>query len=145
MGTEGCVLCGIISGKLSVDRIVESTHVIGFMNEIEALSRGHAVFFPKRHVPSLHQVEDAVLAEMLVLVKRVAVALGMPPYNVLVNTGSLAGQTVFHAHMHLIPKWSDDDGLRHAHLGRRMNQSDVARLVRERLETDGDEIASPKA
>ena len=80
---------------------------------------------------------------MLVLVKRVAVALGMPPYNVLVNTGSLAGQTVFHAHMHLIPKWSDEDGLRHAHISRRMSQSDVARLVRERLETDGDGIASP--
>lgn len=106
-----CLLCRIVRGELAAERIVETDHVIGFMNEGEALSLGHCVFFPKHHAPSLHEAADAALAEILVLVKRVARALGVGTYNVLQNNGAIAGQTVFHAHVHLIPKWNESEGL----------------------------------
>lgn len=74
MDTARCVLCRIVAGELRVDRIVETGQAIGVLNEAEALARGHCVFFPKRHAPSLHEVY---------------------------KKNTLAGQTVFHAHLHL--------------------------------------------
>lgn len=133
-----CLLCRILRGELTVERIVETDHVIGFMNEGEALSRGHCVFFPKRHAPSLHEADDAALAEILVLVKKVARALGVGTYNVLQNNGSIAGQTVFHAHVHLIPKWSESEGLVYERgRGRHMDQKEMAARIRAGLARSG--------
>ncbi|MBI2155030.1 MAG: HIT domain-containing protein [Candidatus Rokubacteria bacterium] len=133
-----CLLCRILRGELTVERIVETDHVIGFMNEGEALSRGHCVFFPKRHAPSLHEADDAALAEILVLVKKVARALGVGTYNVLQNNGSIAGQTVFHAHVHLIPKWSESEGLIYERgRGRHMDQKEMAARIRSGLARSG--------
>ena len=129
----GCLLCRIVRGELRSDTIVETEHVIGFMNTTEAKSRGHCVFFPKRHAPSLHEADDDALAEILVLVKRVAVALGIETYNVLQNNGALAGQTVFHAHLHLIPKWSESEGLRYERGGQRINQTEMSAKIKANL------------
>lgn len=133
-----CLLCRIVRGELAVERIVETDHVIGFMNEGEALSRGHCVFFPKHHAPSLHETDDAALAEILVLVKKVARALGVRTYNVLQNNGAIAGQTVLHAHVHLIPKWSESEGLVYERgRGRHMDQKEMAERVRAGLARSG--------
>ena len=133
-----CLLCRIVRGELAVERIVETDHVIGFMNEGEALSQGHCVFFPKHHAPSLHEADEAALAEILVLVKRVVRALGVRTYNVLQNNGAIAGQTVFHAHVHLIPKWSESEGLVYERgRGRRMDQKEMAERIRAGLARSG--------
>ena len=133
-----CLLCRIVRGELAVERIVETGYVIGFMNEAEALSRGHCVFFPKHHASSLHEADEAALAEILVLVKRVARALGLGTYNVLQNNGALAGQTVFHAHVHLIPKWSESEGLVYERSrGRHMDQKEMAERIRVGLGRSG--------
>lgn len=121
-------------GDRKVDRIVETEHVIGVMNESEALSRGHCVFFPRQHAASLHEIDDPALAQILSVVKQVARAMGVETYNVLQNNGALAGQTVFHAHVHLIPKWSETEGLRYERgLGRRLDQSEIAGKIRAAL------------
>ena len=133
MATSRCALCRIANGELQVDTIVETENIIGFLNGVEALSRGHCVFFPKRHAPSLHEVDDPSLSEILVLIKKVADALEIDTYNVLQNNGALAGQTVFHAHVHLIPKWSETDGLRWDHGGRRIDQTDMSHKIRANL------------
>lgn len=104
------LLCRIVRGELAVECIVETDHLIGFMNGGEALSRGHYVFFPKHHAASVHEADDAALAEILVLVKRVAQALGGGNLQRVQNNGAIAGQIVFHAHMHLIRKWSESLG-----------------------------------
>lgn len=133
-----CLLCRIVRGELAVERIVETDHVIGFMNQGEALSRGHCVFFPKHHAPSLHEADDAALAEILPLVKKVARALGVGTYNVLQNNGAIAGQTVFHAHVHLIPKWSESEGLVYERgRGRHMDQKEMAERIRAGLARSG--------
>ncbi|MBI4589537.1 MAG: HIT domain-containing protein [Candidatus Rokubacteria bacterium] len=125
-------------GELAVECIVETDHVIGFMNEGEALSRGHCVFFPRHHAPRLHEAGDAALAEILVLVKKVARALGVGTYDVLQNNGAIAGQTVFHAHVHLIPKWSESEGLVYERgRGRHMDQKEMAERIRVGLARRG--------
>lgn len=133
-----CLLCQIVRSELAVERIVETDHVIGFMNHTEALARGHCVFFPKQHAPSLHEADDAALAEILVVVKKVARALGTETYNVLQNNGAIAGQTVFYAHVHLIPKWSESEGLVcERGRGRPMDQKEMAERIRAGLARSG--------
>lgn len=110
-----CFLCKIVAGEIRVVKLIETERVIGFINDIRPASTGHCVFFPKRHAPSLQDTDDRDLQDLVVAIKRVAQAAVLQEYNVLQNNGSLAGQTVFHAHFHLVPKWSAADGLKVDH------------------------------
>ena len=64
------------------------------------------MFFPKRHVPTLHEMDDADIADIVVAIKKVAWAARIGDYTVLQNNGALGGQTVWHVHFHLVPAWS---------------------------------------
>jgi diadenosine tetraphosphate (Ap4A) HIT family hydrolase len=90
-----CMMCQIVSGDLDVDKIVETAKTIGYVAHFSPMSRGHCVFFPRRHAPSLHDLDDAELTEIMLLLKRAAAAMGLEHYNVLQNNGALAGQTAF--------------------------------------------------
>lgn len=129
-----CLLCNVVRGQLKAEKIIESDTAIGIMNTVEPLSRGHCVFFPKRHAPKLHDVDDQDLSEVLVLIKRVAAALELENYNVLQNNGTLANQTVFHAHFHLIPKWSEAEGLNCQHDTRKkIDQTEITQRLKAKL------------
>lgn len=117
-----------------MNKILETDNTIGIVNDLEPMSRGHCVFFPKRHASTLHEVDDRDLSEVLVLVKKVAAAMELENYNVLQNNGSLANQTVFHAHFHLIPKWSETEGLRYNRdVPNRIDQREISQRIREKL------------
>lgn len=111
MADDGCILCRIAAGDVAVQMVADTPRIMGVLNTLEPFSRGHCVFFPRKHATNLLEMDDGDLAEMLVALREVALKIGVENFNVLSNIGSLAGQTVFHAHMHLIPKWSEDEGL----------------------------------
>jgi len=103
------------------------------LNEAGAAARGHCVFFPRRHVPRLDELEEGELVELFGLIARVARALDVAQYNVLSNNGARAGQTVFHAHAHLVPKPDGATGLvAQAGLGA-VDQKGLADELRRRL------------
>jgi len=130
----GCMMCQIVSGELQVNKIVETGTTIGYVAHFWPMSRGHCVFFPRRHAPNLHDLEDRELIEIILLVKRAAAAMGLESYNVLQNNGAIAGQTAFHAHVHLIPKWSETDGLRFEHGPRRtLDHGEIVRTAKAKL------------
>jgi histidine triad (HIT) family protein len=108
---DECILCRIAAGELKVQVVAETPTVIGVLNTLEPFSRGHCVFFPRKHSTNLLGMSSGELGEMLAAVRDVAAKTGAENFNVLSNVGSMAGQTVFHAHMHMIPKWSEDEGL----------------------------------
>ncbi len=91
------------------------------------------MFFPRRHAPNLHDLEDVEITEIFGLIKRVARALELDQYNVLQNNGARAGQTVFHAHVHLVPKPSAASGLIVQGGFTAVDQSGVADEPRRRL------------
>src|SRR2546425_8664014 len=103
------------------------------LETLEPSVRGHCVFFPRRHVPNLHDLDDAETAEILSLLKRVAVALQLKEYHVLQNNGARAGQTVFHAHVHLVPKPMAGAGLNVQGALTRVDQTGLAEEIRHRL------------
>jgi diadenosine tetraphosphate (Ap4A) HIT family hydrolase len=129
----GCLLCEALGGIAGFPIVAAGRHVVGVLNEAGAAARGHCVFFPRRHVPHLDELDDAELAEMIGLIARVARALDVAHYNVLSNNGVRAGQTVFHAHAHLVPKPDGATGLvAQAGLGV-VDQKGLAEELRRRL------------
>jgi histidine triad (HIT) family protein len=109
-----CIFCKIISGELAARRIYEDDRALAFL-DIGAWHRGHALVVPKRHVPdlitgpaSLSEIAPAIDAVARLLMDRLA-ADGI---NVLSSTGEAAGQEVFHLHVHVVPRYADDPGLR---------------------------------
>jgi diadenosine tetraphosphate (Ap4A) HIT family hydrolase len=107
----GCLLCEALDGVRGFPIVAESARAIAVLNEAGASSRGHCVFFPRRHAPRLDDLDTAEMAELFGLVHRVAKALGVEHYNVISNNGNRAGQTVFHAHAHIVPKPNAATGL----------------------------------
>ena len=115
MQNDSCVLCAIAQGKVATARILRaSERAMAALNTREPQSRGHLVIFPRRHSTALHDMEREDAADVFELIRKLARALRLENYNVLHNAGALAGQTVFHAHIHLIPTTGDHEGLKFA-------------------------------
>jgi histidine triad (HIT) family protein len=109
-----CIFCKIISGELPSRRIYEDERTVAFL-DIGAWHRGHALVVPKRHVPdmltgpgTLPEIAPAIDAVARLLTQRLA-ADGI---NVLSSSGEAAGQEVFHLHVHVVPRYADEPGLR---------------------------------
>lgn len=108
-----CIFCRIIAGALPSRRIYEDAQAIAFL-DIAAWHRGHSLVVPRRHVPdllngpaSLAEIAPAVDAVARMLMHRLA-ADGI---NLLSSSGEVAGQEVFHLHMHVVPRYADEPGL----------------------------------
>src|SRR2546425_2195920 len=71
----GCLLCEAATGTPRLPLVAESASAVGVLSAGEPSAAGHCVFFPRRHTPNLHDLEDAELTEIFSLVKRVAIAL----------------------------------------------------------------------
>jgi histidine triad (HIT) family protein len=109
-----CIFCKIISGELPSRRIYEDDRAVAFL-DIGAWHRGHALVVPKRHVPdmitgpaTLPEIAPAIDAVARLLVDR----LPADGINLLSSTGEAAGQEVFHLHVHVVPRYADEPGLR---------------------------------
>jgi histidine triad (HIT) family protein len=109
-----CIFCKIISGELPSRRIYQDDRAVAFL-DIGAWHRGHALVVPRRHVAdmitepgALPEIAPAIEAVARLLVQRLA-ADGI---NVLSSAGEAAGQEVFHMHVHVVPRYADEPGLR---------------------------------
>jgi len=104
----------IIDGDIPCHRVYEDEHVLAFL-DIGPLSRGHTLLIPKERVAGVHELSPdagAALGRVLPrLCEAVKSATGATAYNVLINSGSEAGQVVMHVHVHIIPRFADS-GLR---------------------------------
>ena len=108
-----CLFCKIVSGAIPSRRIYEDDHAVAFL-DIGAWHRGHSLVVPRRHIPdlvtgepSLSDISPAIDAVARMLIDKLA-ADGI---NLLSSTGSVAGQEVFHLHVHLVPRYAAEPGL----------------------------------
>jgi histidine triad (HIT) family protein len=111
MAHEDCIFCKVLAGEIPSERIYEDEHAIAVM-DINPWTRGHAVVFPRKHAPNVFEIEDGELEHVAVAAKRVATkmrdALGCDGVNLLQSNGRAAWQTIFHLHVHVIPRYEDD-------------------------------------
>lgn len=105
----------IVNGEIPAVKLYEDDTTLAFM-DISPASRGHCLVIPKQEVPDLFDLPAELVAALAATTQRVARALktALQPdgLNVIQNNGAAAGQTVFHYHVHLIPRWHGDDALK---------------------------------
>ncbi len=108
-----CLFCRIVAGEVPSRQIHADEHAVAFL-DIGAWHRGHSLVVPRRHVPdlvtgapALPEIAPAVDAVARLLVRTLA-ADGV---NVLSSAGAVAGQEVFHLHVHVVPRYADEPGL----------------------------------
>lgn len=112
MRDENCIFCKIAAGEIPSATLYEDDDFRVIL-DIEPASKGHALILPKEHYANLYELDDQLASKALILAKKMITKLtdilGCDGYNVLQNNGPVAGQTVFHFHMHLIPRYKEDD------------------------------------
>ena len=111
MAQEDCIFCKVLLGEIPGERIYEDDHAIAVM-DINPWTRGHAVVFPRKHAADLFDIEDGELEYVAVAAKRVAEkmrgTLECDGVNLLQSNGRAAWQTIFHLHVHVIPRYDGD-------------------------------------
>jgi histidine triad (HIT) family protein len=106
-----CIFCQIAAGELPAHKLHEDEHTIAFM-DINPATRGHALVIPRRHARNLLEIAPEDLSAVAVtaqqIARRVSERLGADGVNLINSCGSVAWQTVFHFHIHVIPRYSGD-------------------------------------
>jgi histidine triad (HIT) family protein len=106
-----CIFCKIVAGELPSTRVDEDERTIAFM-DISPATRGHVLVIPREHARDLLTVSDEDLAACAAMARRVAARqverLGADGVNLLNSCGQAAWQTVFHFHVHVIPRYEGD-------------------------------------
>jgi len=110
-----CIFCKIIAKEIPSEIIYENDKVFAFL-DTNPVNPGHTLVIPKTHNENLIDTEDELLCEIILTVKKIAPAIikavGAEGYNLGVNSGTVAGQVVFHTHFHIMPRF-EGDGHRH--------------------------------
>jgi histidine triad (HIT) family protein len=100
--SEECIFCKIINCDFGTEFVYETENTVVF-NDINPKAPIHMLVCPKKHVPSLNELEDKeLMAELLQTVKDVTKKIGLKSYRTQINTGKEAGQEVFHLHIHIL-------------------------------------------
>ena len=99
-----CIFCKIVAGEIPADVVAESETAVAF-RDLNPQAPLHALVVPRTHVANvgeLADVEPATVAELVRVARRIATDAGHDSYRLVLNTGEEAGQSVFHAHLHVL-------------------------------------------
>ena len=109
---DDCIFCKLANGVFPTNSIYEDDK-FNVILDLGPATKGHALILPKEHADNLYELPDETAAAAMILAKKLAKKmvdkLGADGLNVVQNNGEAAGQTVFHFHMHLIPRYKDDN------------------------------------
>jgi len=109
---ENCIFCKIINGEIPGHIIYENEFVLTFL-DISQTTKGHTLIIPKKHCVDIFEMDEMLMQQVFVVVPKIAAALkttfGCSGINLVNNNGAVAGQSVFHYHVHLIPRYEKDD------------------------------------
>ncbi len=107
-----CIFCNIISGEIPSYKVYEDDNFYAFL-DISQATYGHTLVVPKQHFENLFAMPDFLLEKMLILVRdlasKIKTATNCKGINILNNNGEAAGQSVHHFHIHIIPRYDNDN------------------------------------
>lgn len=111
MSESNCIFCKLASGEFSSSTIYED-HLFRVILDISPAAKGHALLIPKRHIENIFELDGEESQLALSVIREVSCAikktLNCDGINVLQNNGAAAGQSVFHLHFHIIPRYEND-------------------------------------
>jgi histidine triad (HIT) family protein len=125
-----CIFCGIVAGAMPAERVYEDDHTVAFL-DIAPACDGHILVIPRAHSDDIHSADPATLGAVAATVQQMAArlggALGAEGVSVVQSNGRAAGQTVFHYHVHVLPRFPGDGVLMPWKMAR-ANAEDLARM-----------------
>lgn len=111
MRDDNCIFCKLANGVFPTNTIYEDEDFRVIL-DLEPAAKGHALILPKEHYKNLYELPDETAGKVMKLAKKMAIRmtdkLGADGFNLVQNNNEIAGQTVFHFHLHLIPRYNDD-------------------------------------
>lgn len=111
MKVDDCIFCKLANGEIPTATLYEDKDFRVILDANPA-SKGHALIIPKEHYANLYELDDELAGKTMILAKKMVTklteVLGCDGYNLVQNNGECAGQTVFHFHLHMIPRYKDD-------------------------------------
>lgn len=111
MVKDDCIFCKIANGEIPSKTLYEDD-TFRVILDLAPATKGHALILPKSHAANIYELSDDLASKVLVLAKKMALkmtdALQCDGFNLMQNNGEVAGQTIYHFHMHLIPRYVND-------------------------------------
>lgn len=111
MRDDNCIFCKIAAGEIPSNTIYEDDDVRVIL-DLAPAAKGHALVLPKEHYANLYEIDEDAAAKVMRVAKKMAIhmreKLHCDGFNLLQNNEEVAGQTVFHFHLHLIPRYKGD-------------------------------------
>ena len=112
MKDDNCIFCKLANGQIPTNSIYEDDDFNVILDASPA-TKGHALILPKEHYANIFEIDEEILGKAAKLAKKIMIKekdnLKCDGYNLLQHNGEVAGQTVFHFHMHLIPRYESDE------------------------------------
>lgn len=110
-----CVFCEIVKGNIPSSKVYEDDNYLAIL-DLSQTTLGHTLVMPKKHYDNFLQMDSKEAGELMAVVNivanKVVKNLGASGCNILNNTNEVAGQTVMHTHVHIIPRYSKDDSIK---------------------------------
>ena len=111
MRDDNCIFCKLANGEIPTATIYEDDEFKVIL-DLGPATKGHALILPKEHYANIYEIDEEVAGRAFKLAKKMVTklteVLGCDGYNIVQNNGEAAGQTVFHFHMHIIPRYKND-------------------------------------
>lgn len=133
-----CAFCRIVRGEASAEIVAEEEAWVAFL-PLDPATEGHTLVVPRRHVPDLWAVDMVLGGQLMEAVVRVgkAIQVGLRPegMNLITSKGGAAEQTVFHLHLHVLPRWRDDSvgQIWPDNVKQQRSPGEIAKRIREAL------------
>jgi histidine triad (HIT) family protein len=131
---KDCIFCKIIRNEIPSVKIYEDNETLGFL-DINPNSRGHILIIPKMHFENIYSLPVETWCHMNIKAQKIAVALkhalSADGMNIVMNNESTAGQLIFHAHIHVIPRYNDHTENKYTYIADEMEE--VAKEIKEVL------------
>ncbi|MBU3918685.1 HIT family protein [Patescibacteria group bacterium] len=109
---EDCIFCKIVKGEIPCYKIYENKKAIAFL-DINPIAKGHILVLPKNHYENIFEIDEESIKEVALAIKNVAILqrekLGLQGMNIFQANNAIAGQTIFHIHFHLVPRYAGDN------------------------------------
>lgn len=130
MKQDNCIFCKIIAGEIPSHTLYEDEQFKVIL-DVGPATKGHALILPKDHYANLYELPEETAADAMKLTKKMMITmtekLKCDGFNVIQNNGEVAGQTVFHFHMHLIPRYKNDGEIL-KYIAGEPNQEELAKI-----------------
>lgn len=139
MRKDDCIFCKLANGDIPTNTIYEDDEFRVIMDAAPA-TKGHALVLPKNHYADIYEIDPDVLGRAIqvgqTVVKHATKVLECDGYNLLQNNGTAAGQTVFHYHLHLIPRYADMDNAQILTWPEKEGDADAIKAISASLKMD---------